>query len=57
MPNIKPLINAFLNGLHTVYDSGKATDELSYYRPLVSRFNGVGVNLSPWLASPTTIAN
>ena len=57
MPNLKPLISTYLSSLHTVHDSGKATDERSYYPPLAALFNGVGTTLSPHVVALLEVAD
>ncbi|MHB8625304.1 MAG: type ISP restriction/modification enzyme [Aggregatilineales bacterium] len=57
MPNLMPFISAFLSAVHIVHDSGKATDERSYYPALAALFNGVGAALSPRVVALHDVAD
>jgi hypothetical protein len=49
--NIQPLLSAYLAALHTIHDSGRATNERSYYPALSTLFDAVGAALSPRVVS------
>ena len=57
MPNLKPLISAYLSSLHTVHNSGKATDERSYYPALAALFDSTGATLSPRVVALHDVAD
>jgi len=57
MTSLKPLISAFLSSLRTVHDSGKATDERSYYPALAALFDSVGTTLSPRVVALHDVAD
>jgi hypothetical protein len=57
MPNLKPLISAYLNAVHTIHDCWRATNERSYYPALAALFNGIGATLSPRVVALHDVAD
>lgn len=55
--NIQAAVLSYLNALHTIHNSGRATEERTYYPPLAALFNAIGSQMSPRLVALHDVAD